>query len=180
MALRPQDKKHVANLTEAAAFLRDSGKEDWAASVDLVLSGTREGSEFLNRLRVKQLRQSDEQGEFGKNLPIYMPAAVRDEIKAGVAKVPGITVSSEANKALQAFLDGEFTPVKPQRAAHGSAPKMVNLNVRVDPDLRQRAEDYGADHASQFGFAPRASHIIAGWLIRNFTEAGQKSMEAGQ
>lgn len=192
MALRPQDRRHVTNLTETAAFLRSSGKQEWADTVDLMLSGTQEATEFLNRLRVQHLRQSDAEGKYGQNLAIYMPTTVREEIKANVAKadrehlaksvqaaqeagieIQRITVSSEANKALEAFLTGEFTPAKPERAVRGTTQKTSNLNVRVDPALRQRAEDFGADNAARFGWAPRASHVIAAWLIQKFTEAGQ-------
>lgn len=176
VALRPDDKKRVDHLTKAAAHLRETGKPEWADTVDFVL--TPEGRSFLNRLRVERLRQEEAEGEFGQNLALYMPLRVREEIKASVAKAarenPGrkITVSSEAGRALEAFLAGEFVPAKPQRAARGSAEKTSNLNVRVDRELRERAENFGADNASRFGWAPRASHIITAWLVERFTQAG--------
>lgn len=185
VALRPEDKKRVDQLTAAAKHLRTEGKDEWASAVEFVL--TPEAGTFVNRLRVQRLRQEAAEGKFGQNLAIYTPAAVRDEVKERLAKAqrenpdksPGqkITASSEAKKALEAFLAREFVPEQPQRAVHGSGEKRVNLNVRVDPELRQRAEDFGADHAAEFGWAPRASHIILSWLTTRFTDAGRASAE---
>ena len=181
MALRPEDNKRVELLTEAAAFLRAEGKEQHAETVEFVL--TPEGRTFVNRLRVQRLREEEAEGKYGQNLAIAMPVVVREDIKANVAQAQrenpdrspekAITASSEANKALEAFLAGEFVPERPQRAARGTAEKTGNLNVRVDPDLRQRAEDFGADNAAGFGWAPRASHVIASWLVQRFTTAGR-------
>ncbi|MCX4571552.1 hypothetical protein OOK48_35110 [Streptomyces viridodiastaticus] len=191
MALRPEDKKRVEQLKEAAAFLRDGGKEPQASAVEYLLSP--EGTAFVNRLRIERLRQETAEGKYGQNLSIAMPFAVRKDIKTNVARAAAeaqrkekelaaaedrepkkvsVSIPAEAERALEAFLAGKFVPEKPKRAARGSAEKTVNLNVRVDPKLRQRAEDFGADHAAQFGFAPRASHVIASWLIQRFTEAG--------
>lgn len=177
MALRPEDNKRVELLTEAAAFLRAEGKDQHADTVEFVL--TPEGRTFVNRLRVQRLREEEAEGKYGQNLAIAMPLLVREDIKANVAQAarenPGekVTVSTEAAKALEAFLAGEFVPERPQRAARGTAEKTGNLNVRVDPDLRQRAEDFGADNAARFGWAPRASHVIASWLVQRFTTAGR-------
>jgi len=183
VALRPEDQQRVNDLTETAAFLRANGKEEWADTVDFIR--TPEGIKFVNRLRVDRLRRETEEGKYGQNLAIAMPLVVREEIKTSVAQAQRenpnpqnpITVSSEAGKALQAFVDGEFVPVRPVRAARGSAEKTANLNVRVDADLRQRAEDFGADNAAKFGWAPRASHIITAWLVQKFTEVGAKAAE---
>ena len=175
VALRPEDKKRVEHLTAAASHLRAEGKTEWADTVDFVMSP--EGRLFVNRLRVDRLRQETAEGKYGQNLAIAMPAPVREEIKAAIAQAARssdvkVTASTEAARALEAFLAGKFVPSMPKRAARGTAEKTVNLNVRLDPELRQRAEDYGADHAAQFGFAPRASHIISSWLVQRFTEAG--------
>jgi hypothetical protein len=184
VALRPEDQKRVEHLTEAAAHLRSTGREEWADTVDFML--TPDGRAFLNRLRVDRLRQEDAEGKYGYNLAIGMPLTVREEIKANVAKAARenpasdpkkqITLQNEATKALEAFLAGTYVPPKPQRAVRGSAEEKVNLNIRLDPDLpelRQRAEDHGADNASEFGWAPRASHVIFGWLAERFTAAGR-------
>ena len=177
MALRPEDKKRVEQLTEAAAFLRAEGREQHAATVEFVL--TPEGRSFVNRLRVDRLRTETEEGKYGQNLALAVPASVRDEVKASIARAARerpqekVTVSSEGGKALEAFLAGEYVPPQRKRAERGQAEYTVNLNVRVDPELRQRAEDYGADNAVRFGWAPRASHIIIGWLVQHFTEAGK-------
>lgn len=191
MALRPEDNKRVELITEAAAFLRAEGKEEHAASVDFVL--TPEGRAFVNRLRVDQLRRDTAEGKFGQNLALAMPLEIREEIKAAVPRAAReeralaakegrdpvkISIPGEAEKALKAFVAGEFVPEQPQRSQRGAFEKKVNLNVRVDPGLRERAENHGADNAVEFGWAPRASHIIIGWLVKHFTEAGKA--EAGQ
>ncbi|RIH58566.1 hypothetical protein D3C59_33485 [Streptomyces sp. SHP22-7] len=125
VALRPEDKKRVDQLTAAAKHLREDGKDELAGAVDFVL--TPEGRLFVNRLRVDRLRAAEAAGEFGQNLAIMMPLRVREEIKANVAQAQrenpnpdtAITASSEANKALAAFVAGEFVPERPQRAARG-------------------------------------------------------------
>lgn len=183
MALRPEDQQRVNHLTQAAEYLRANGKEELADTVDFVR--TPEGIKFVNRLRVDRLRRETEEGKYGQNLAIAMPLVVREEIKASVAQaqrdnpdrdpLKSITVSSEAVKALQAFVAGDFVPAKPVRAARGSADRTVNLNVRVDAELRKQAEDFGADNAAEFGWAPRASHIITAWLVQKFTQAGRST-----
>lgn len=167
-----------------------------ADAVDFVM--TPEGRSFVNRLRVQRLREEEAEGKYGQNLAIAMPLAVREDIKERVAKAAKaaqkeereraaaegrepkkvtVSIPAEAQKSLEAFLAGEFVPERPQRAARGTAGKVGNLNVRVDPDLRQRAEDFGADNAARFGWAPRASHVIAAWLIGKFTQAEAEPAE---
>jgi hypothetical protein len=177
--VRRQHTEPLTKLKEVAEHLRSTGAPaGFAETVESVM--TVEGNRALARAIMAQ-RELD--GEIGQNLAINMPLAVREEIKANVAKAQrenpdrdpkkAITATSEAAKALNAFLAGEFIPTRQPRAARGTAEETGNLNVRVDPALRQRAEDFGADHASEFGWAPRASHIISGWLVQKFTEAGK-------
>lgn len=164
-----------SQLTAAAARLREVDSPDLAEAVELVLAPTGWG-----RLRrsAPSVSGSGAGEELAPNLPIYMPKTLRDEIKAGVAKAPGnVTLSSEAEKALKAFVAGEFVPGKPERAARGTGGEKVNLNVRVDAELRKQAEDFGADNAAEFGWAPRASHVIAAWLIGKFTQAEAEPAE---
>lgn len=174
MALRPtaNDLRIKRLAKSGAATLREQGKTQEADAVDFLLSPS--GWPMLGRLRA---------GEGGSslhpNLPIQMVATVRDEIKANVAKAAEkaaragsdevVSIPAEAEKALRAFLAGEFTPEQPARVARGAGQEKANLNVRVDAQLRKDAEDYGADNAAEFGWAPRASHIIAAWLIGKYT-----------
>lgn len=160
-----------AKLTAAAARLREVDSPELAEAVEVVLAPTGWG-----RLRRSALEVSGSGVELDPNLPINMLESVRDEIKRNVAAaakanpVAGISITVEAQRALEAFLAGEFVPDKPERSPRGTGQKKVNLNVRVNADLRKRAEDYGADNAAEFGWAPRASHIISSWLIARYTK----------
>lgn len=162
-------------LAHAAARLREVDSPDLAEAVEEVLKPTGWG---LLRRSSPEVSGSGHADRLPPNLPVRMPKAVREEIKRNVAAAqaakPGvkITLATEAERALEAFLAGEFAPEQPQRLPRGAKVEWANLNVRVDAELRQRAEDFGADNAAEFGFAPRASHIISSWLIQRFTEAG--------
>lgn len=161
-----------SQLTAAAARLREVDSPELAEAVELTLTPTGWGRLRRSAAEVSGSGSSD---SLPPNLPIYMVTAIRDEIYRNVAAAaaarPGedISVASEAAAALEAFLAGEFVPDKPERAPRGTGGKKGNLNVRVDAALRKDAEDFGADHAADFGWAPRASHIIAAWLIAKYT-----------
>lgn len=160
-----------AKLTAAAARLREVDSPELAEAVEVVLAPTGWG-----RLRRSALEVSGSGADLDPNLPIGMLKSVRDEIKKNVAAAaaarPGhrISIASEARLALEAFLAGEFVPDMPERSPRGAGLEKANLNVRVNADLRKRAEDYGADNAAEFGWAPRASHIISSWLIARYTK----------
>lgn len=161
-----------SKLTAAAARLREVDSPELAEAVELTLTPTGWGRLRRSAAEVSGSGSSD---ALAPNLPIYMAKAVRDEIKknveAAAAAKPGLGISlpAEAKAALETFLAGKFAPEKPKWAPRGTAEEKANLNVRVDADLRQRAEEYGADHAAKFGYAPRASHVIAAWLIAKYT-----------
>ncbi|WP_097865837.1 hypothetical protein [Streptomyces sp. rh34] len=170
MALRPEDQKRVNDLTEAAQHLRTTGAPQLADSVDYVLS--MDGLAFIGRLRLERMHTQAAEGDLDPNLPMAMPRPVRDQIKS-TARQQGRDLTAEAHKALEEFCAGRFTPDRPVRAAHGSGEVKVNLNLRVNADLRARAEKHGKDVAAELGWAPRASHVITGWLIREFTGASR-------
>jgi hypothetical protein len=163
-----------SQLNAAAARLREVDSPELADAVDLVLAPNGWG-----RLRRSAPEAGGSADTLSPNLPIQMLKATREEIHAAVAEAaaanPGqdISVPTEARKALEAFLDGTFVPDQPKRAARGTGGEKANLNVRVDASLRERAEDFGADHAAEFGWAPRASHVIGAWLVDRFTAAGK-------
>lgn len=167
-----------SQLTAAAARLREVDSPDLAEAVETVLEPNGWG-----RLRRSAPEASGSGSTLDPNLPIGMLKAVRDEIKANVAaaarKRPGagISIAAEAETALKAFLAGKFVPEQPERAPRGAGLEKANLNVRVDASLRQRAEDFGADNAAEFGWAPRASHIIAAWLTARYTTSKKTNAE---
>ena len=170
MPLRPEDQKRVDELTAAAAHLRTTGAPQLADTVDFVL--TPDGRSFINRLRVERLHQQEAEGAFDPNFAMQMPRPVRDEVKA-TAKALGGDLAVEARTALEQFLAGEFTPVRPKRATRNTFEDKVNLNIRVNKELRERADAHGKELAGTLGWEPRASHVIVNWLVRKFTEAGK-------
>lgn len=169
MPLSRQDQNRVELLKQASAHLRETGAPKLAEAVDFVL--TDEGANFIGRLRWK------ETAEENPNLALRMPLVLRDEIKAG-AKAAGKTLTAQAVTALNAFLDGEFVPFDPKeedvlRAAGGP---QAMLNVRVNAELRKRADEYGAKlkQDGRLDWAPLTSHVLKAWFVEKFTAQPKK------
>ena len=161
--LSRDDQQRLTQLQQASAHLREQGAPALADSVDFVL--TEDGRKFINRLAWKDREQEK------PNLAMQMPDTLRDEIKAKAA-VAGANLEAEAQKALDEFVAGRFTPAQPKRAPHGQTPKKVNLNVRVDAGLRQQADEVGKQLLAEgeLDWAPRASHVIVAWFMDRVEE----------
>ena len=174
---RQEDQQRVENLQRAAAHLRETGAPpELAETVDFVL--TDEGRKFIGRLSWKKSDQEK------PNLPMYMPETLRADIKAAAA-VAGANLEAEAQMALEEFLAGRFTPGQTVREPRGEASKKVNLNVRVNADLRRRAENLGNDLLAQdeMTWAPKASHVIVSWFMDRLEEKfvnPQRAIKRGQ
>lgn len=168
MASRQDDQKRVTELAQAAAHLRDTGKPQLADAVDFVL--TPEGFAFLKRQRESWLIA---EGHLHPNFAMAVPRSVREEIYKN-AKAQGADLAQQATQALNEFLAGTYTPFRPARAARGSNVEMVNMNIRVEMALRSAADAAGKERAEEFGWAPRASHVITSWLVQHFTKASQE------
>ena len=174
---RQEDQQRVENLQRAAAYLRETGAPpELAETVDFVL--TDEGRKFIGRLSWKRSDQEK------PNLPMYMPETLRADIKAAAA-VAGANLEAEAQMALEEFLAGRFTPGQTVREPRGEASKKVNLNVRVNADLRRRAENLGNDLLAQdeMTWAPKASHVIVSWFMDRLEEKfvnPQRAIKRGQ
>lgn len=161
---RSEDERRVAELQQAAAYLRESGAPAGLAdTVDFVL--TDEGRKFIGRVSWKKSDQVN------PNLAIYMPEQLRNDIKAAAA-VAGASLEGEADKALKEFIEGRFTPGQTAREPRGEATKKVNLNVRVNAELRREAENLANDLLAQdeMTWAPKASNIIASWFVDRLEE----------
>jgi len=161
---RREDARRVENLQRAAAHLRESGAPaELADTVEFVL--TEEGRKFIGRLNWKKTSQAN------PNLALTMPEELRGRIKAAAA-VAGASLEAEAHRALEEFLAGRFTPAEPVRAAPGEASKKVNLNIRVNAELRREAENLGNDLLAQdeMTWAPKISHILISWFTDRLEE----------
>lgn len=161
--LSRQDQHRVELLKQASAHLRETGApKELAETVDFVL--TDEGANFVSRLRWK------EAAEENPNLAIRMPTVLRDEIKERV-KVAGKSLPTQAVTALNAFLDGEYVPVRPERAPRGGTGSVSNLNVRVNAELRRQVDEHGrrlmAD--GSLDWEPLTSHVLRSWFVEKFT-----------
>lgn len=157
------DQQRVTQLQQAAAHLRETGKPALADAVDFVL--TEDGRKFVGRLHWQE--RSDEAPNFG----IWMPATLRDEIKAKAAAA-GAHLQSEAEHALTEFVEGRFTPAQPERAARGQAGKKVNLNVRINAALRTRADEMGQEllDEGELDWAPSTSQILVSYFMDRVEE----------
>jgi hypothetical protein len=161
---RSEDQKRVEELQQASAFLREHGAPaQLADAVDFVL--TEEGRKFIGRLHWKKTDQAN------PNLAMEIPETLRNDIKAAAA-VAGANLEAEAQRALEEFLAGRFTPAQSAREARGEAPKKVNLNVRVNAELRRRAEVMANDLLAQdeMTWAPKVSNIIVSWFVDRLEE----------
>lgn len=163
MPLSRQDQYRVDLLKKASAHLRNTGAPtELAESVDFVL--TDEGANFVSRLRWKGAEQE------APNLALRMPLAVRDQVKA-MAAAEGKSLTAQATAALNAFLDGEFTPERPERAPRGAGGTVANLNIRVNADLRRRVDEYGQKLLAdgELDWAPITSNVLRSWFVDHFT-----------
>jgi hypothetical protein len=153
------DQDRVNQLHKASAHLRNTGAPELAEAVDFVL--TDEGANFIGRLRWRETAQEN------PNLALVMPKALRDQIKAG-AQAAGKQLTTQAVVALNAFLNGEFVPPRPTRAPYGSG--KANLNVRVNRELRERADEYGRKLLAdgKLDWAPSTSQVLKAWFVEKF------------
>ena len=160
---RQQDQQRVAQLQQAATHLRETGKPDLADTVDFVL--TDEGRKFIGRMSWQKT------GEEKPNLAMQVPVTLRDAVKAKAAAA-GANLEAEAQRALEEFVAGSFTPAQPKKAGRGQAPAKVNLNVRVNAELRRQAEQVAGQLLSdgELDWAPRASHVIVAWFMDRVEE----------
>lgn len=157
-----KDNQIRQRLTEAAATLRKAGSTDLAEAVDLILAPQGWGI----------LRRSDPQaGDAAENLPPNLPIRIstidRDRIRAAQQRA-GNTLTADATEGLNAFIAGTFSPEQPARSARGSGEEKAVINVRVDPEMRRRAEQAAEERADELGWKPRPMHIIREWLIHQY------------
>jgi hypothetical protein len=166
----PKDLETKAVLDAAAAKLRAgqtipaADRAAVADAIDLVLSP--KGMPLIGRLQT--LRDDDTDTT---NVAIRMPVVLREHLKKEAA-VAHATLSDDAADALNAFIDGEFAPVKQQRAPRGaagtSATKSGNLNVTPPTSLIEQALHVSEERIGELGWMPRPSHIIAAYLIDKY------------
>lgn len=163
MPLNRDDHKRVSQLQQASTHLRETGAPELADAVDFVL--TDEGRKFIGRISWQKT------GQEKPNLAMQMPETLRDQVKAKAAAA-GANLEAEAQKALEDFLAGSFTPAPVQRAPRGQAPKKVNLNVRVNAGLRRQADELGKQLLAdgELDWAPLASHVIVSWFTDRVAE----------
>jgi hypothetical protein len=126
VALSANDKRHHANLIQAAETLREVGKPKLAESIDFVLGP--KGNGFTTRLR-----QDLAGTELARtpNLPIRMLKSDRDVIQ----QTKSASLTSILNDGFRRFLAGEFEVRKePRRRVSESNPTLV-LNAAPDGEL---------------------------------------------
>jgi hypothetical protein len=157
--LSRDDNKRVELTKQAAEHLRTGGpaRPELADAVDFLL--TDEGRKFIVRLGWQDTAQRK------PNLAMEIPVTLRDDIKE-VAAAAGAKLEAEAEHALREFLAGRFTPAQPKKAPRGKTPAKANLNVRVDRELRRRADELGQRLLAEdeLDWAPRASNVIVSWF----------------
>lgn len=172
VALSPKDQDIHDRLVAASTKLNQVGEPGLAEAVDLVL--TPEGAAFVGRLRVERHTQAIESGDAFPNLPVSMETALRDRLKAA-AKAEKASLTDEAHEALRRFVAGDFRPTRPKRSEYGAGTEKVNLNLRIDPELRRQADEAGKELADELGWKPLASHVIRDWLVHRFPAAASAS-----
>jgi hypothetical protein len=157
-----KDNQIRQRLTEAAATLRKTGSTDLAEAVDLILAPQGWGI-----LRRSDPQAGDAADSLPPNLPIRIAATDRDRIRAAQEKA-GASIVADATEGLNAFIEGRFSPEQPARSVRGSGEEKVVINVRVDLEMRRRAEQAAEDRADELGWKPRPMHIIREWLIHQY------------
>ncbi|WP_331756746.1 hypothetical protein [Streptomyces decoyicus] len=161
--MRPETTRPLTQLKQVATHLRSTGEPELAEFVEYAT--TTAGNKALMRA-IMQQREID--GEIQPTFMVTIPERVRTQIKTKAEKA-GEDLTEQANEALTAFIDGEYLPTQPMRAAYGSNVKKKNLNLRPSRDLRAQADARGKELEAELGWAPRASHVITSWLWERYS-----------
>ena len=153
-----KDTQLLADLRAASARLTEAGAPALASAVDEVLAPN----------GWSRLRHALETGTTAPNLPITMPAVMRDAIQSAV-KQSGDSLPAAAVEGLEQFIAGRFAPAaNAYRARRGTGLKTANLNIRIGDELRERFATAAEDHAEKLGYTAGLSHIVKCWLIEKY------------
>ena len=169
MPLSSRDQERVKKIQQASAHLRSTGAPELAEHVDFLL--TDEGANFVNRLRWKEAADEN------PNLALSMPMTVRNKIKRRVAAA-NAQIPAQAVLALNAFLNGEFTPARPQELfPRGAGGPRANLNVRVNAELRREVDEHGKRLKADgvLDWEPSTSAVLKAWFVARFTAGSDSS-----
>lgn len=142
-----------ARLHEASAQLKADGHADHAAAVDAVLAP-----------RGWTLLKPTGQGAGTSSLPVMMAEPLREAFKQA-AKDKDVTLGAVVTDGFRKVIEGTWVPPKPKRAPStpgGAA--LVNLNVRVDKDVRARLEELLPALSERLGYKLRLGGIATSWL----------------
>ncbi|MFI0156259.1 hypothetical protein [Streptomyces lydicus] len=159
----PSNLRH--RLTTAAAKLREPGTPDPAALADAAEAI----DEALAPNGWSKLRRTEPTAvsKLSPNKPIHMDRSVRTHLHQA-ADAKGVVLSHLGEEGLRKFIDGEFTPERPQRAATNPEERdSVTLNVALDKDLRDQADARGKElkEAGELDWAPKTAQIVKAYLL---------------
>ncbi|MFK8851279.1 hypothetical protein [Streptomyces sp. Ac-502] len=153
-----KDDDLLRRLSRASAHLRDTGAPDLADAVDEMCAPTGWG---------KLRRAIEAASPLPRNVAVYMPREERDHLRQAAAD-RNLVLTEEAHEGLRRFLAGEFTPVNLGRGPYTGDTVLSNLNLRLDPDLRSRADAHGKQlkETGELDWTPKAVHVVRQYLLQ--------------
>lgn len=146
-----------ARLTTAARQLSEAGHDDSAAALEAVLAPR--GWAIL-RASVEESGQARPSW----NLSLFVAPALRDALKAA-AESTDTSLGTVATAGLQRFVADRFEPPVPFR----SGGKKVNLNMRVDKAVFDRAAERVKAVSEEEGYTLTVAWVALSWLLEEFS-----------
>lgn len=147
--------------------------EQYAEAVDAVLAPR--GWELLKRPTVSATAR--------QNMGLYMAVAVKAALEAKAraeageaaqpgqpVKDPGTILGEVVDEGFKHFIDGKFTPDRPVKKPRGQGPAItkMNLNVRADPALRDRAAELCPAKSVELGWTVTPGLVAMAWLFSEY------------
>ncbi|BFP50069.1 hypothetical protein KCMC57_64370 (plasmid) [Kitasatospora sp. CMC57] len=157
MANRPSDtnpRTHSAAVLQIAEQLRAEGRELMADTLGQYVALV---DEYVGK-RAEQLRYDK-----APNMPMYVDSGVWDRAVARAA-AEGKSIAAVIDDGYTELLAGRWTPLKPERAAPGTAGAKATKNTRVAVDRAKKVTAYVAANAERIDWKPSPAQVAVAWL----------------
>lgn len=144
-----------ARLEVSARQLREGGHDDSAVQALLAPRGW---------VLLRDSQPDATSSGTSRTLGIYVTPALRDALKAAVEQTD-TTLGVVATDGLDRYVKGDWEPDAPVRTP---GVKKVNLSMRVDAAIADRAAERAAADSERLGYRLTVAWVIQSWLVGEF------------